>query len=91
MGGVDEVALQERADVGGEDAVEEQGELEAERGGDGQKPDDGGQNDECGKERDHRRVRGRLGEVEEIVPGSAHEGALQQSGNVEEASHGIAP
>ena len=57
MGRVDEVALEERADVGREDAVEECGELEAEGSGVGQEADDGGGDDERGEERRPSRSR----------------------------------
>ena len=50
---VDEVTFQERADVGGKDAVEESGELGPEWGGIRSKTDDGGGYDERRKERDH--------------------------------------
>ena len=91
VGRVDEVALEERADVGREDAIEEGGELEAEWGGVGQKADDGGGDDERGEERHHRGVGGGLGEIETVVPGCAKESAVEDSGKAQESSHEVCP
>ena len=63
----DEVALEQRTDVGGKDAVEEDGELGANGSGIGQQGDDGGGDDERRKEGDHRGVGGGLSEVETVV------------------------
>ena len=76
---VDEVALKQRADVGGKDAVEEVGELEAEWGGIGQEADDCGGDDERGEERHHGGVGGGLGEVETVVPTCAKQRAVEDS------------
>lgn len=88
---VDEIALQQRTDVGGKDAVKEGGQLEAERSVVGKETDDSGGDDEGGKERHHRGVGGGLGEVETVVPRCAKEGAVENAGKTQESSHEIVP
>jgi len=88
---VDEVALQERADIRGQNAIEEQRELEAEWGGVGEAADDRGGDDERGEEGHHRGVGSGLGEVETVVPCCAKQGAVQDSRKSQEFSHRICP
>jgi hypothetical protein len=88
---IDEVALQERADIWGQDVVEEGRELEAEWGGVGKEADDSGGGDECWEEGHHGRIGGGLGEVEAVVPRCAKQGAVEDSRKAQEASHGIYP
>jgi hypothetical protein len=63
VGRLNEVTFEERADVGGENAIEEGGELEAEGSGIGQETDDRGGGDERRKERHDGRVGCGLGQV----------------------------
>lgn len=88
---IDEVALQERADVGRKDTVEEDGELGAERGGVGHETDECGSNDERWEERDHGRVGGGLSEVETVVPRCTNQRAVEDARKPQESSYGICP
>ena len=64
----DEVALEQRADVRRQDAIEEDGKLKAEGSGIGQEAGNSCCDDEGWEERNHGRVGGGLGEVEPVMP-----------------------
>lgn len=88
---VDEVALQQRTDVGGKDAVKESGQLEAEWSVVGKETDNSGGDDEGGKEGHHRGVGGGLGEVETVMPCCAKKSAMENARKTQESSHKIVP
>jgi hypothetical protein len=88
---VDEIALQQRTDVGGKDAVKKCREFEAQWSVVRKETDDSGGDDEGGKERHHRGVGGGLGEVETVMPCCAKKGAVEDSGKTQESSHEIIP
>lgn len=63
-----EVALEQGADVRGQDAIEEDGKLKAEGKGIGQEADNSCRDDEGWEERNYGGVGGGLGKVEPVMP-----------------------
>ena len=85
---VNEVALQEWADVGGDDAVEEFGELGADGSGIGSESGDRCGYDERRKERDHRGVGAGLGKVKPVMIVCSEDGAMDEDMETQEGAKG---
>jgi hypothetical protein len=81
--------LQERADVGRKDAIEDEGDLVAEGCVVRKKADDGRSYDERREEGDHGGVGGGLSKVEAVVLHGAEESAVEDRGKAQKSSHGI--
>jgi hypothetical protein len=88
---VDEVALQQRTDVRRKDAIKERGELKAQWSVIGKQADDGGGDDERGKQRHHGRVGSGLGKVETVVPPGANKCTVKNAKKAQESSHEVVP
>ncbi len=86
-----EVALEERADVWRKNAIEEERELKAEGSVVGKETDDGSCSNERRKEGHHRRVGGRLGQVQAVVPACSNHRAVEDAGKTHQCSYGIHP
>ena len=85
-----EVGVEQRADVGRQDAVEESGHLEAEGDGIRQETDEGGSNDERGKERNHGGICRGLANGEYVVLEGRTEGPAQNIAEMEGCVRGAA-
>ena len=88
---VDEIALQQWTDVRRKDAIEERGKLKAQWSVIGKQADDGGGDDERGKQRNHRRVGSGLGKVEAVVPPGSNKCTVKNAKKAQESSHESVP